>query len=143
MPAPQSNNSPFFVQAVILIGFGIAAYLMFSLATSVYKNYLIDQHIKSFEEENVRLAAENLQKKEDYDYYISEAYLEKTAKESLSLKKPGEEVIILVEDDIKSEKKSLNLSEDNFEDEDIDPQEAWYEYFFGEKSPFLIRLSMD
>jgi len=109
MPAPQSNNSPFFVQAVILIGFGIAAYLMFSLATSVYKNYLIDQHIKSFEEENVRLAAENLQKKEDYDYYISEAYLEKTAKESLSLKKPGEEVIILVEDDIKSEKKSLNL----------------------------------
>jgi hypothetical protein len=81
---------------MVIIGeFFLVSYLLYTLTVSVYKSYQIDQHIKNFEAENAKIEAENRQKSEEFDYYSSDAYIEKIAKQSLGLVNPGEEVIIL------------------------------------------------
>lgn len=88
----ESSNT---TKMIIIGEFLLVAYLLFTLTSSVYKSYQIDVHIENFEKENARIEEENRRKSEDYDYYSSNAYIEKIAKQNLGLVNPGEEVIII------------------------------------------------
>lgn len=89
-----------FTKLVIIGEFFLVSYLLYSLTVSVYKSYQIDQNIQAFENENAKIEAENLQKSEEFDYYSSDAYIEKMAKQNLGLINPGEEVIIIPKSDL-------------------------------------------
>lgn len=93
MPA-ISNTS----KIILIIEFFLLAYMFYVLSTSLYKSYQVDRFIASAEQENARLAAENSLLAEDFEYYRSDAYKEKIAKQNFGLVKPGEEVIILIPD---------------------------------------------
>lgn len=75
--------------------FLLFAYLLYVLSTSLYKSYQIDRFIQKTEEENSKLDRANTLLVEDYEYYRSDAYKEKIAKQNFGLVRPGEEVIIL------------------------------------------------
>lgn len=93
----QTSN---FTKMVIIGEFLLVSYLLYTLTVSVYKSYQIDQHIKNFEAENTKIAEENRKKSEEFEYYSSDAYIEKIAKQNLGLVNQGEEVIIIPNSDL-------------------------------------------
>lgn len=85
---------------VLIIGFCVVAYMLYNLTVSIYDNYRIEEHISEFETRNEDLKTENQQKLEDFQYYTSEEYIEKIAKQNLGLINPGEKVVIIPDDEI-------------------------------------------
>ncbi|PIP66573.1 hypothetical protein COW94_01065 [Candidatus Peregrinibacteria bacterium CG22_combo_CG10-13_8_21_14_all_44_10] len=73
--------------------------MLYNLTVSIYENYQIDTHIQTFQEKNSELESENLEKIESYQYYTSDMYVEKVAKQNLGLINPGEKVIVITEED--------------------------------------------
>lgn len=89
-----------FARVILLLEFLLVAYMLYTLTSSIYKSYQIDQYIARFDEENRKLASENESLSNDYLYFTSEAYQEKIAKQNFGLVNPGEEVIILPESEV-------------------------------------------
>ena len=118
---------------MVIIGeFFLVSYLLYTLTVSIYKSYQIDQHIKAFEDENSRIEQENRQKSEEYDYYSSDAYVEKLAKQNLNLVKPEEEVIIIPNsavDDNGLVGGTTDNSDNSYVDKLSNPQK-WWKFFF-------------
>ncbi|MGL5830828.1 MAG: FtsB family cell division protein [Candidatus Altimarinota bacterium] len=115
---------------IIIVELVLVVYLLNTLTVSVYRGYQIDQVIQNFEDENQRIEDENRQKAEDYDYYTSDNYIEKIAKQNLGLVNPGEEVIIIpgvtssaTVDPNSSDPNRIDLS-------DLENQEKWWIFFF-------------
>jgi len=98
---PESYESQFgMMRLVLIVGFFIVAYMLYNLAVSIYENYQIEKHIAEFEARNVELQTENKQKQEDLEYYISDEYIDKIAKQNLNLVNPGEKVIVIPDEDL-------------------------------------------
>ena len=91
----SSQSGPSLTKVIIIAGFVLVAYMLYSLTVSIYESYQIDQHITNFEQKNDKLRDENLKQLEDFKYYTSHQYIDKIAKENFGLVNPGEEVIIL------------------------------------------------
>lgn len=121
-----------FTKMVIIGEFFLVSYLLYTLTVSVYKSYQIDQHIKNFEAENARIEEENLRKSEEFDYYSSDAYIEKMAKQNLGLINQGEEVIIIPASDVKSSGLVGAGGEngDGAESEKSSNPQLWWKFFF-------------
>lgn len=123
---------------LVIIGlFLLVSFLLYSLTASVYKAYQIELHIKNYERENTKIAEENRKKSEDYEYYSSDAYMEKIAKQNLGLVNPGEEVIIIPNDKIDA---SGIVGGINTEDDSVSPyaglsnNQKWWKFFFDMES---------
>lgn len=120
---------------LIIIGeFLLVSYLLYILMASVYKSYQIDVHIKNYEKENQRIAEENRLKSEEFDYFSSSAYVEKIAKQNLGLVNPGEEVIIIPKENIKT----TGIVGDNAEEQtdgivQLNNSQRWWKFFFDMK----------
>jgi cell division protein FtsB len=99
---------------IIFIEFFLVSYLLYSLTKNVYNSYQIDSYIDDFESENSSLEDENRQKTDDYLYFTSPEYIDKIAKQNLSLVNQGEEVIILSPDVLNVETGSSDLEEGGF-----------------------------
>lgn len=95
MITPQISRT---TKIILVSEFILLAYMLYVLSTSLYKSYQVDVFIKSAEEENAKLEHANNLLIEDYEYFSSDSYKEKIAKQNLGLVRPGEEVIILAPD---------------------------------------------
>jgi cell division protein FtsB len=93
MALPQISRA---TKIILTVEFILLAYMLYVLSTSLYKSYQVDRFIKQAEFSNKKLEESNLALAEDYEYYRSDAYKEKIAKQNFGLIRPGEEVIILV-----------------------------------------------
>lgn len=122
-----------FTKTVIIIEFFLVSYMLYALTSSIYKNYQIDEHIKKLEAENQEYQQENEQKRPDFEYYASEFYIKKIAKQDLGLVEPGEEVIVLppVEENslVMSDKEIKQREQNNYSN----PQRWWYFFFNRDK----------
>lgn len=122
---------------LIIIGeFLLVSYLLYTLTASVYKSYLIDQHIMSFEVENKRIEEENRIKSEEFDYYSSDSYKEKIAKQNLGLVIPGEEVIIIPSESFDDYVTGSGSALDDMnatEYSALSNPERWWKFFFDIK----------
>lgn len=97
----ESYESPFdMMRITLVVGFFVVAYMLYNLTVSIYENYQIEQHIADFQERNLALKEENQQKMDDLQYYISEEYVDKIAKQNLNLINPGERVIVIPDEDL-------------------------------------------
>jgi len=132
--ALRLNHTSNFTKLVIVGELLLVSYLLYILMASVYKSYQIDIHIKNFQNDNERIAEENRLKSEEYDYYSSDAYIEKMAKQNLGLVNPGEEVIIIPKEDIKTTGivGDENLDAVN-EPVQLNNPQRWWKFFFDIK----------
>jgi cell division protein FtsB len=130
----QTSN---FTKMVIICEFFLVSYLLYTLTVSVYKSYQIDQHIKTFEVENARIEEENRKKSEEYDYYSSDAYIEKMAKQNLGLVNAGEEVIIIPSENMKATGVVGGTGEDTGAENgsNLSNSQKWWNFFFDLKKP--------
>ena len=116
---------------LIIIGlFVLVAYLLYTLTTSIYKSYQIDLHIKAFIAENKRIEDENRKQIEDFEYYSSDSYIEKIAKENLGKVKSGEKVIIIPKDVFEDDSNSFVLDDDESAFSGLSNSQKWWLFFF-------------
>ncbi len=133
----ESHDNPFqLMRLVLVVGFFIVAYMLYNLTVSIYENYQIEKHIAEFEVRNAELREENAQKLSDFQYYTSEEYVEKVAKQNLGLINPGEQVVVIPDEDL------IVLSEDEEEQRVAEQIRAswsnpkkWWKFFFS-SNPF-------
>ena len=123
---------------VILAEFFLVAYLLYILTVSIYKSYQIDIHIKNYEAENERTAAENRKKSEDFEYYSSNTYMEKMAKQNLGLVNPGEEVIIIPKSSTSNngvigDNNPVSASNTSETQVSVNNSQRWWKFFFDMK----------
>jgi len=121
------------VTKLIIIGeFVLVSYLLYTLTVSVYKSYQIDQHILNFKKENDEIAEQNRQKEADYSYYTSDAYIEKIAKQNLGLRNPGEEILVIGNDEMSGDVSddAQNALEDNVTVKPLSNPQRWWKFFF-------------
>lgn len=129
----ESHDNPFqLMRLVLIVGFFVVAYMLYNLTVSIYENYQIEKHITEFEERNVALKEENEQKLADFQYYTSEEYVEKVAKQNLGLINPGEQVVVIPDEDL------IVLSQDAEEQRVAEQIRAswstpkkWWKFFFS------------
>ena len=126
---PASNIT----KLIIVVELILVIYLLNTLTISVYKGYQIDQVIKEFESENARIAEENRQKSEDYDYYTSQNYIEKIAKQNLGLVNQGEEVIVLAPSKDNTTKTNVDTASNQNSMSDLSNAQKWWVFFFDRK----------
>lgn len=124
------------MRLVLIVGFFVVAYMLYNLTVSIYENYQVEKHIQEFEARNAELKAENDQKLADFQYYTSEEYVEKVAKQNLGLINPGEQVVVIPDEDL------IVLSQDAEEQRVAEQIRAswstpkkWWKFFFS-TNPF-------
>ncbi len=113
--------------------------MLYVLSTSLYKSYQVDTFISNAEQENQRLEQENLLLSEEFDYYRSQRYKEKIAKQNFGLVRPGEEVIVVIPDQYRSDVTNEDRAEiltNKYYNSLSNPQK-WYLFFF-ERDRFSI-----
>lgn len=128
MNTPQVSRT---TKIILVAEFILLAYMLYVLSVSLYKSYQIDRVIKETEQKNTRLEKENQTLIEDYEYYSSEAYKEKIAKQNFNLVRPGEEVIVLApqEKQFLTEEERTTQSTKQYYDKLSNP-EKWFLFFF-------------
>ncbi len=131
---PKKNNLQ--IQTIIIIGFVIIGYMLFNLAISVYNDYQVNLRLERYLEENEKIAADNLNKQEEYAYFNSALFKDKYAKENLNKLQPGEKMIVLPEasENLFSENPIIEEKEAKIERVMLlSNREQWKKYFFGEE----------
>jgi len=130
----MARNKSFTFQLMVIGGFVFFFYMFFALATSIYRDYKLESEIQRFEQDINKLADLAQQKPEDVDYFASEEYKDRYAKENLNLLNPGEKLIIIPEEERVVEQGPVELMTDKFDPLSIVGKTnatQWREYFFG------------
>lgn len=124
---------------VLIAEFVLLAYMLYVLSTSLYKSYQVDNFIQTAENENTRLQQENMFLSEDFDYYSSQSYKEKIAKQNFGLVRPGEEVIVVIPHDltprVSNEDRAQILTQKYYSS--LSNPQKWYLFLF-ERDRFSI-----
>ncbi|MFT7184361.1 MAG: cell division protein FtsB [Oceanicoccus sp.] len=126
------------MRIVLIVGFLVVTYMLYNLTVSIYDNYQIEQHIADFELRNEQLELENQEKLADFQYYTSQEYIEKIAKTNLGLIAPGENVIIIPNDDfvVLTENEDLAMVSEQIR-ESWPNHKKWWMFFFN-YNPFKV-----
>lgn len=128
MSAPQVSRT---TKIVLIVEFVLLSYMLYVLSTSLYKSYEVDKFIQEGENSVQKLEDTNNMLAEDYQYYSSDAYKEKIAKQNFGLIRPGEEVIVLVKDAAKYES-SLDRTTETTKQyyKSLNNPQKWFMFFF-------------
>lgn len=84
-------------QATIIIGLTVVGFMAFGLALSFYKNILFEQTLNNIAENNDDLRARIEQGQRDLEYYRSNQFKDKYAKENLNKINPDEQLLVITE----------------------------------------------
>jgi cell division protein FtsB len=115
----------------LLFGMGILIFFaLYSLIGITYRNYTINQQIKSLQEDITRLGQDNIEKQNEILYYGTSAYIEKTLREKLGYQKEGERIYALPRQD--PEKERLIKEQKAYQsNQDKQPNPVrWFGFFF-------------
>jgi cell division protein FtsB len=125
----NSKNWVKFFLIVCLASFAIVAYSLFK---ETYKKRQIQEEVKKLQEQATSLEQGNQKLKGLIDYFRTQNFSEKEAREKLNVKKEGEKVVILRS----QEEKEEEAKEENLAEEKqllIANPLKWWSYFFGER----------
>lgn len=94
---PAQPIDPLSKQLTILVGLTVVGFMTFGLALSFYQNILFEKRLEDLDGQNREIDDAIEQGYRDLDYYRSDQYKDKYAKENLGLLNPGEKVLIITE----------------------------------------------
>ena len=131
----MSKSRPFTFQLIVISGFIIFLYIFFALTTSIYRDYKLESQIENFEAEIDELAELAHKKPKDVEYFASDQYKDRYAKENLNLLNPGEKLIIIPQGEQivrrgPSASTKKRLTPDSVLN--LSMRQQWWEYFFGQ-----------
>ncbi|PIZ00825.1 hypothetical protein COY62_00980 [bacterium (Candidatus Howlettbacteria) CG_4_10_14_0_8_um_filter_40_9] len=108
-----------------VIGVFLLFYMFFVVGRTSYQSYKIDKKIEGMKKQVQTLENDNKQLTQDIEYFKTDAYREKTARQRLGLKKPDEKVIVIVPSKEPEKQKEEGPEKSNFI--------KWWDLFFGPK----------
>ena len=88
---------PISKQLTIVVGLTVVGFMTFGLALSIYRNALFEETLSDIRIQNSALRTRIVQGYRNLEYYRSQQYKDKYAKENLGVVRPGEKVLILTE----------------------------------------------
>jgi len=91
----RRDIEPVSKQLTIVIGLTVVGFMAFGLALSFYRNILFGETLQNLQNENDKIAEKIREGYGDLEYYQSEQYKDKFAKENLSKLNAGEKVLII------------------------------------------------
>ena len=128
MALPQISRT---TKMILMVEFVLLAYMLYVLSTSLYKSYQVDRFIKQAEISNKNLEESNTALAEDYEYYRSDAYKEKIAKQNFGLIRPGEEMVILAPEEksyLTGEERLVSANREYYQS--LSNPKKWFLFFF-------------
>lgn len=93
--AYRAGSEPLSKQLTIIVGLTVVGFMAFGLALSFYRNILFEKTLKQMESANKDMSHENDAKYRELDYYKSEQFKDKYAKQNLGRVNPGEHMLII------------------------------------------------
>lgn len=112
---PQTPDiEPISKQLTIVVGLTVVGFMAFGLALSFYRNILFEETLKTIEEQNLEISKEIEQGYRDLEYFRSEQFRDKFAKENLGKAQAGEKVLIVTQ---KSTPEFLEIENNTAENE--------------------------
>ncbi len=118
-------------RAITVVVFIVIIYAAFGLTKVTWQNYKVNQQIISLKDSIKKADEENFNLKSKIDYYKTDSYRERQAREKLNLQKPGEIVIVIPNS---PQAEEINKEEQNkvVEKPTIRSNfQKWQDYFFG------------
>jgi hypothetical protein len=97
---PPRDPPAFSKQATIAIGLTVVGFMAFGLILSLYRNVLFEDTLRRIEEENDQIAEDIEARYAELEYYRSEQYKDKFAKENLNRVNVGEKMLVMMQGDI-------------------------------------------
>jgi len=121
-------------KAVLAGTFVVLVLLSISLGKEVYRSYQINQEISSVRADIAQLQQKNAELAHVIDYFKTDSYQEKEARQKLNLQKPGETAVAIPpakanetdQDKIASAQAKVDHPDDNSSN-----AEKWWNYFFS------------
>jgi hypothetical protein len=86
---------PLSKQLTIVVGLSVVAIMAFGLFHSFYQNLLFERLLRDLENQNKKISRDIDQGYRDLEYFRSDHYKDKYAKENLNLLNPGEKILII------------------------------------------------
>jgi hypothetical protein len=94
----HSNDiEPISKQLTIIIGLTVVGFMAFGLALSFYRNILFEQTLADLEAQNQRIQDTIAEGQRTLEYYKSDQFKDKYAKENLGRLNKGEKVLIITQ----------------------------------------------
>ena len=97
MPSRPQDIEPLSKQLTIMICLMVVGFMAFGLALSFYRNILFERTLSELEGANRQIAANIDRGYQNLEYYRSDQYRDKYAKENLGKLNPGEKVLIITD----------------------------------------------
>lgn len=129
----HSDSSGFWIKFFLFISLAVFFLVAYSLVKETRKKYQIQKEVDKLKEEAVSLEQGNQKLKGLIDYFETDNFSEKEAREKLNVKKEGEKLVILKEQEIVLDKEEEESGEEDVKP-DIPNWLKWFEYFFSDKS---------
>ncbi len=123
---------------LIIIAIGIVVVISLGVAQETYRREQIQKEIEDLRVQAEKRERENQKLQGLIDYFQTSDFKEKEAKETLSVQKEGENVVLVKEPTI-SEKEKIEMEEKKVEEEAAIPKKEdsrsnlrkWWDYFFA------------
>ena len=92
------HHEPVSKQLTIIVGLTVVGFMTFGLTLSFYRNILFEQTLQEIEGQNELLRNTIEKGHRDLEYYRSDQYKDKYAKENFGLMQPYEKVLIIAQE---------------------------------------------
>jgi cell division protein FtsB len=110
----SSSISRFFRSKLFLISIAILVLLVaYGLGRAVYQDYMLRQEIFELQQNIRSLETKNLKSLEILEYVMSDAFVEREARQSLNLQEPGETVFVFPNTSTNMQDTTADTSEEN------------------------------
>ncbi|MEA3272976.1 MAG: septum formation initiator family protein [Patescibacteria group bacterium] len=131
--SPKNSSSIWikFFFAICLVSFAV---VMYALYKETYKKRQIQEEVQKLKDQAISLEQGNQKLKGLIEYFQTQNFSEKEAREKLNVKKEGEEVVILRFQE--SKEKNTGEKEEGLNEEvvrTISNPLKWWNYFFEER----------
>lgn len=131
----QSSVRRFFASRSFLIFVIILlASFAFGFARAYFQDYKVRQEIRQLESEVKQLENKKIKSMEILNYVASDRYVEDTARTEMNLKKPGEHVLF-IENDENTQGAERQFDQESTDGQNISNPLKWVYYFIHKKIP--------
>lgn len=132
----KSFLAQFFSLVIKIIILAIVTYILFNIGRSIWKNWQLNQKVKTAQEEISRLEENNKMFQDQILYYQTDTFKELEARSKLGLKKPDENMILAPENVDPAENKEAGktkTAKNGKNDDEIPNPIKWWHYLIGNK----------
>lgn len=116
---------------VLVVAGSITLLILLALAQEMNRRWQVQQEVQRLEQQVQAMEKNVVELDQLNQYFRTTAYLERVARENLNYQAPGEQVVLIPEDDTPS----ASAAQHAIEEYTASSPQQWWEVFFVEEAP--------